>query len=335
LISPESVDQFYEALISTLLSSGQISEAQKHTYEWLGNFAGDLPSPVTRRHLRRPLLWQAIGQVVERTNDHYLIESLWQILDKVNLQAEPLNSLPLLGIPILNRIDLLSRLLDSLDVPVDCLAIVDNSRLPDQSESSSSPNEVQKFLEALQQLGHPLIDQIHIARPFRNLGVAASWNLILTSFPEKSLALIANNDVAFSPGVLGKALESLDTSRAQFLSLFPPPHAFSAFLLTNLCWDRVGLFDSQFHNAYFEDLEFRDRMRACSEVEQVDAEFAYQDMLNLNPQHSATIKSHPKLAEWNEISYALNKLWYLSPRRIKGDPRGTWQRLWLSQWSES
>jgi hypothetical protein len=334
LTSPENIDSYYDTLIIAALASGRVSEAQQLAYQWLNIYATNLSSSPSRRELRRPLLWQSIGQVVEQTSDHYLIECLWQILDKINVQAQSFKSLPMLGIPILNRVDLLSRLLDSLDVPVDCLAIVDNSHLPDQQNPSSDISEVTRFLAALQQLGHPLIDQIHIARPFRNLGVAASWNHILTSFPEKQLTLIANNDVVFSPGVIGKALDSLDANRAQFLSLFPPPHAFSAFLLTNLCWDRVGLFDSQFHNAYFEDLEFRDRMRACPDVEQVSADFSYQEMLRLNPEHSSTIGSEPRLAEWNKISYSLNKLWYLSPRRWQHDRRGTWRRLWLSQWSE-
>lgn len=276
--------------------------------------------------------------MVERTSDHYLTELLWQILEQIPLHTRPLESLPLLGIPILNRADLLAKLLDSLDVHVDTLAIVDNSTIsawqPTASQhSSGSQNSVPRFLEALQQLGHPLIGEIRVARPFSNLGVAASWNHILRSFADAPLALIANNDVVFAPGVLRQGLEKLNASRAQFMALFEPPNSFSAFFLTSLCWDRIGLFDDNFINAYFEDLEFRDRLRAHPDVEQIRADFAYQAMAQLNGNHSATIQSDPRLAAMNQCSYALNKLWYLSPRRLAHDRRGVWRRLWLSQWS--
>jgi hypothetical protein len=323
---------FFESNIRSALASGNLSEAQSLSYQWLRQYADSLPAKPSRVDLLNPTLWLALADVVERTSDHYLIESLWQILESVPVERSRNQSLPLLGIPILNRVDLLSQLLDSLDVYVDCLAIVDNSRILGRQPSAETQNSVSRFLDALQQLGHPMIGEIHIARPFRNLGVASSWNHILTSFPEFPIALIANNDVVFAPGIIKQALERLDSSQPQFMPLLPQPHGFSAFFITTLCWDRVGLFDPNFINAYFEDLEFRDRLRAHPEVEQVRADFAFEEMAKRNPTHSATIESDPKLAAQNQGSYALNKLWYLSPRRFCHDQRGAWRRRWLAQW---
>ena len=323
---------FFESNIRSALASGNLSEAQSLSYQWLRQYADSLPAKPSRVDLLNPTLWLALADVVERTSDHYLIESLWQILESVPVERSRNQSLPLLGIPILNRVDLLSQLLDSLDVHVDCLAIVDNSRILGRQPSAETQNSVSRFLDALQQLGHPMIGEIHIARPFRNLGVASSWNHILTSFPEFPIALIANNDVVFAPGILKQALERLDSSQPQFMPLLPPPHGFSAFFITTLCWDRVGLFDPNFINAYFEDLEFRDRLRTHPEVEQIRADFAFEEMAKRNPTHSATIESDPKLAAQNQGSYALNKLWYLSPRRFCHDQRGAWRRRWLAQW---
>jgi hypothetical protein len=65
-----------------------------------------------------------------------------------------------------------------------------------------------------------------------NLDIASSWNIILRSVPDAPIALktlIANNDIAFAPGVLRQGLEKLDASRPQSISLFEPPHRFSAF----------------------------------------------------------------------------------------------------------
>lgn len=55
-------------------------------------------------------------------------------------------------------------------------------------------------------------------------------------------------------------------------------------------------------------------------------------MTALNSEHSATINSDPDLRRYNRTSYALNRIWYLSECRLRRDPRGSWHRLWLSQW---
>jgi hypothetical protein len=180
-----------------------------------------------------------------------------------------------------------------------------------------------------------LVEEIQIARPFRNLGVAASWNLILSNFPEVTCAMLANNDLCLAPGVLSKAMARLDASRPQFLALLPPPHSFAGFLLTSRCWDQLGLFDPGFHPAYCEDLDYRDRLEEATHVDQVDGSFAHAAMADCNPEHSATISSNPDLQKYNSVSYPLNQLWYLSNRRRRRDPRGCWRRLWLAQWSST
>lgn len=304
------------------------STARQLLLQWLRHWTSQLPPHPDRQVLRQPELWQALAAYSEASADHALIERLWQLLDRLPAPApQPgaITALPLLGVPILNRPDLLERLLSSLDHPVEILAIVDNS-------SGASGTTAQ--LQALRERGHPLVGRIQIAQPFANLGVAASWNLILSSFPQACCALLANNDVQFAPGVLAAALSRLDASRPQLLPLLPPPHGFAAFLLTCRCWDRLGLFDANFHPAYCEDLDYRDRLATSAEVDQLDGGFAHSAMAALNLEHSATINSDAKLARHNRTSYALNRLWYLSERRLRRDPRGSWRRLWLAQWSD-
>ena len=327
----------FDQPIADSIRRGDLQQARSLVHQWLHLWADSLPHQPTRRDLRQPELWRSLALVVEHTNDQFLIERFWQILERYPPQPAAPGLLPLLGIPILNRPDLLAQLLESLDYPVDCLAIVDNSVLPQAAagkSSQGSSTEVQRYLDALCQLGHPLVNHIHIARPFRNLGVAASWNLILSSFPEAPIALLANNDVRFAPNVLKSSLERMDATRPQVLQLLPNPAGFSAFLITALCWDRLGLFDPNFHPAYGEDLDYRDRIRANPEVEEIDAGFAHQAMLDLNPRQSATISSDSALFRFNQTSFALNRLWYFSHRRLRQDCRGTWRRLWLAQWSD-
>jgi len=227
-------------------------------------------------------------------------------------------------VPILNRFDLLERLLNSLDHPVQTLAIVDNSE---------GHGDLSEKLQALLRNGHPMIEEIKVATPFNNLGVAGSWNLILRSFPEASVVLLANNDVQLSPLALQSALEAIDWQSPCWLPMLPYPDSFSAFLLTAQTWDLVGLFDENFYPGYCEDIDYLERLQAQPEVQSIHLPDLQQAMAKFNPCGSATINSDTKLLACNRISFQLNRLWLLSRRRHLGDHRGTWARRWLCQWT--
>jgi hypothetical protein len=313
--------------VQRAIDTGDLNQARSLIFYWLNQWLASLSKNPTLAELRQPELWRCLADVVERTSDQYLIEKMWQILDNLPppRQAEP-DCIPLIGIPILNGIEYLERLLESIDCPINTLAIVDNSIV------NGSLSDLSNRLDAIRQLGHPMIQEIHIARPFKNIGVAASWNLILSSFPTAAIALITNHDVTFHPGVLQQAIERMDCSKPQFLSLLPNPNSFSSFFITALAWDQVGLFDPGFHPAYFEDLDYRDRIRSNPSIDWISGEFAHASMAAANTSHSATIMSNPNLYKENQATFQLNRIWYLSHRRLQGNPRGTWRRLWLSQW---
>jgi len=270
--------------------------------------------------------------VSERNADGQLLEVFWQGLARLRPPRPKPGVLPLVGVPILNGLDHLRRLLASLDVPIDTLAIVD------QSGGRNDPNSqaLRLALEDLVVEGLPGVGRVRLARPFGNAGVASAWNQILLAFPEASLALIVNHDVVFPRGVLARALAAMDGSRPQFMALLPGSRAFSAFLLTALAWDGVGLFDERFYPAYCEDLDYRDRLLANPGVERVDGSFAHAAMDQTNPTGSRTLADEPGLARDNQRSFALNRLWYLHRQRGPGSqwsPAGAWRHRWLSQWS--
>lgn len=320
------------------LAVHRFTQARIQLVEWLREWVAELDACPDRDSLRQPELWNALAAYADLSGDHNLSERFWQVLDRLPAPWPPSEErlpIPLLGIPILNQALLLRRLLETLDYPVDVLAVVDNSSncCGPESEASSALCEE---LDRIKAGGHPLIRSIQIARPFGNLGVAASWNLILSSFPQAPYALIANHDIRFTPGVLAGAAQRLDCRRPQFLSLLPPPNSFSAFLITCRCWDQLGLFDTNFHPAYCEDLDYRDRIAASAScVDHLDGSFAYAAMAALNCSHSATINSDASYFQHNQTSHALNRLWYQSERRLRRDPRGCWRRLWLAQWSDT
>jgi hypothetical protein len=330
-LMPDSRSRNWSAQLQAHLAAGELQKARSLVFHWLQGYRRDLPPHPERHQLRHPLLWSALGDVVERTGDHYLLELFWQMLDEVAPAAwceTDGHALPLLGVPLLNRPDLLLQLLESLDVPVVTLAVVDNS------PGSAAEAEVRTVLDRLERHGHPLVSELRIARSFGNAGVAASWNLILRSFPEAPMALIINNDVQLMPGVLAEALQRIDPKQAQMLPLLPVPQEFSAFVITACCWNRIGLFDPSFHPAYCEDLEYRDRLRAERTVDWPAAADLQARMAVGNGCSSATIESDPQLKRYNQCSFALNRLWYLSHRRLQNDRRGTWIRQWLCAWSD-
>jgi len=291
--------------------------------QWMAHYHQELSLLPSRQRARRPLLWQSLADVAEASAEQRLLEQLWQELDRLPPPAAPEGRIPLLGVPILNGPELLERLLASLDQPVHTLAIVDNS---------SGNAAVQSVLTRLEAEGHPQVERVRVARPFGNQGVAASWNQILTAFPELPWALIVNHDVVFAPGVLAQLLAVVDPAQPQWLPLLPGAAAYSAFVLTALAWDRVGLFDESFYPAYWEDTDYRNRLDADPLVQQLEQGAWLAAMAAANPSGSATLAADPALAEANRSSFQLNRLWYFSRRRLVGDRRGGWRRRWLATW---
>lgn len=317
--------------IALLLELGAWSQAHRLVLGWLLEWLQALPKRGRPDRQSSLELWRCLADVCERSHDGQLLELFWQGLQQLRPEPAPKGVLPLVGVAVLNGAAHLQRLLASLDVPIDTLAIVDQSAGRDDPASRQLRTELQR----LERRGLPGVNSIRLARPFANAGVAAAWNQILLSFPHAPLALIVNHDVEFAPGVLAEALERLDPNQPQFMALLPAEHAFSAFVITALAWDVVGLFDERYYPAYCEDLDYRDRLLSHPAVQRIDGSFAHEPMLRRNPQHSRTIADDPALAKANAHSFALNRLWYSHRRRGPASAwiaSGHWRQRWLSQW---
>jgi GT2 family glycosyltransferase len=166
-------------------------------------------------------------------------------------------------VPVLNRYDLLQRMLDSVDVPVDHLLIIDNGLGTDTLEISN------KFAKVT-----------HLRMP-ANLGVAGSWNLGIKSFPYAHRWFIVSNDVVFQPG----ALEKLAQARRDEISLTADAPHWQAFALGDEAVTDLGLFDEcGFYPAYFEDNDYMRRAAfAGVNIRKLD--------LDLTHDNSSTIKA--------------------------------------------
>ncbi len=146
--------------------------------------------------------------------------------------------IPVLALPGLNRADLLHRCLSSIDVEVDRLVVVDNS-------ADGSIGDVAAEFDA------------HVIDPGWNLGVAASWNLVVKANPMAPWWAIANVDVEFAPGDLARLASAMNDRDAHVACLL----RFGAFGINRSCVDLVGLFDENFAPIYCEDCDYEYRCR--------------------------------------------------------------------------
>lgn len=160
-----------------------------------------------------------------------------------------MNPILLLGVLILNRPDLLLRMINSIDYPIDKLAIVQNSSAPDVTEA------VDQIMNTI----HPFINEIYLQVNFKNSGVAPAWNTIIKSFPECQIWMIANNDTVFLPGDLEKYYATWEANQSSVI--VAANGAFSCFIISPHIVSKIGLFDENIWPIYDEDSDFYIRMK--------------------------------------------------------------------------
>jgi GT2 family glycosyltransferase len=197
-------------------------------------------------------------------------------------------------VPVLNRYDLLQRMLDSVDVPVEHLLVIDNGQGTDTLQFSD------KFAKVT-----------HLRMP-ANMGVGGSWNLGIKSFPYHHRWFIASNDVVFLPG----ALETLSKARRDEITLTAEPPHWQSFALGDEALSAVGLFDEcGFYPAYFEDNDYMRR-----------ADFVGVNIRRLDiPQrhdNSSTIKAGYQ--EKNTKTFIANQNYYKTKIANNDYTAGTW-----------
>ena len=194
--------------------------------------------------------------------------------------------------PVLNRYDLLQRMLDSVDVSVDHLLVIDNG-----------PGETLTFKENFK--------KVTVLNMPANLGVSGSWNLGIKSFPYAERWFLASNDVIFQPG----ALEKLSQARRDEITLVSQPPHWQVFALGDEAVNDIGLFDESLFPAYFEDNDYARR-----------AEFVGVNirLLDINVKHdnSSTIKAGYQ--EKNNKTFAANQRYYDSKMANSDYTQGAW-----------
>jgi GT2 family glycosyltransferase len=134
--------------------------------------------------------------------------------------------------------DLLQEMLNSVDVPVDKVIIIDNG------------GKLTK-IECVQ------ASSIEIVSLPSNLGVAASWNLGIKLTPFAKWWLIANDDIIWNPGKLASFARYIRPST--IVADWVPLSAFSGFAIDEFTIQKVGLFDEYYYPGCGEEINYWSR----------------------------------------------------------------------------
>jgi len=194
--------------------------------------------------------------------------------------------IPVLGVPVLNRPDLLDEMLATVDVEVGRLIVIDNGDVVGD------------------------IPKAEVIRPGHNLGVAASWNRIMAEVPEAPWWAIIGFDITFSPGDLARLAQTMNDATTATLALLG---TFSVFGINQATIDLVGRFDENFHPAYFEDNDYDYRCQLAG----VPITGLPSGLLH---RVSSTIQSSPVYSRENSRTFPWNHAYY--QEKWGGSPRG-------------
>lgn len=214
----------------------------------------------------------------------------------------------ILIVPVLNRYDLLQRMIDSIDTDIDHLLIIDNG-------GTLTTLNVPNYVEKLTILNMP-----------SNLGVAASWNLGIKCFPFAQTWTITSADTVFLPGAL-KTLELNSWPHALTLTA-DFPH-YQAFSVGEDIVQEVGLFDESIYPIYFEDNDYQRRVeRAGFDIIRADVKTQHDN--------SSTIHSDAHYRQRNAVTFGSNERYY-NQKVNEGDfSEGRWnlERIRSNNWDK-
>lgn len=190
---------------------------------------------------------------------------------------------------VLNRYDLLERLLASIDVPVGRGLVVDNGR----------SGWTREFNDGDWRVWSP---------PFNGLGWPGALNFGITQTPDAPWWCFANNDAWFEPGSLERMAQRMEAADGPLVVT----EGFTVGAINREAVDVVGLFDEwSFFPIYFDDNDYTYRCRLAGVSLERDS-WCREGDLDGKPSHSLTTKSDPELDRANNRTWQLNRQAYVA-----------------------
>lgn len=184
-------------------------------------------------------------------------------------------------VPVLNRYDLLQRMVDSIDIPLDLL-VLDNG-------------------DALKELRIPEWITARVLHLPSNQGVAGSWNLGIKLLPFETVWFFSSADTQYKPGSLAKLAEA-KPDEITLNASFP---YWQTFAIGEDVVRRIGLFDENIFPIYFEDNDYMKRAEEAGvKITHIDAPVHHDN--------SSTINSDSHLRQQNSRTFSDNEKYFHS-----------------------
>lgn len=184
-------------------------------------------------------------------------------------------------VPVLNCYDLLQRMVDSIDYPLEMLVVIDNG-------------------DNLQELCVPdCVNELRVLPMPTNQGVAGSWNLGIKLLPFEPVWFFSSADTVYKPGALAE-LAKAKPSEITLSNSFP---FWQTFAIGEEVVKRIGLFDENLFPIYFEDNDYTKR------ANQAGIPVTYS-LSEVHHDNSSTIASDDNLAKQNTRTYSNNQDYY-------------------------
>lgn len=220
-----------------------------------------------------------------------------------------MSTIPVFAVPVLNRGDLLLRLVRSIDYPVGRLVVVNNGTDPSVTAALEAIVKDARF-------------DLHVHGPEHNLGVSGSWNWSMHRFPDVDYWVHTGSDVSLNPGDLRLIDEGMQHHPE--MGFRAANLGYNLFAIRRATLATVGCFDENFYPAYFEDGDYQYRLSLAG-IQRQAIGTANDETDECRAIHgeaptwgSHTIHSDAALRDANGITFANNRDYYL--RKWGGGP---------------
>lgn len=159
-------------------------------------------------------------------------------------------SIPVIGTAVVNSTKWVTRLLESVDYPVDNFVIINNN----------GRGQLDSELDALKAKVHPFVKKITVTHMPANLGVPGTWNLIIKCYMNAPFWIIVNDDISFGTGFLKemyeKAMSDVTIGLIHGHEGDFGVGSWDLFLIRDTIIKIFGLFDENLYPAYNEDADY-------------------------------------------------------------------------------
>lgn len=204
-------------------------------------------------------------------------------------------TIPVIGTAVVNSTYWVSRLLMSVDYPVDNFFIVNNN----------GRGQLDEELNNLSKISHKYIKNIKVCNLPANIGCSGAWNLIIKCYMMSPYWIIVNDDVSFGPGLL-EEMVSIHNSDPDIGMIHGSPGFYNIgswdlFLIRDHIIQQFGLFDENLYPAYCEDNDYILRFihRPIKKVISLNSSYLHGNGDNTQycEQGSQTKRTEPHLME--------------------------------------